>query len=145
MNSFHAMDIPENIEFINNTYYIYSHNKYIFKPNETIDIPIYLRFYIKSDYLLFINIDERLQSIFTLNQNIFINKNSFNLTLSITNKTNKTIIINKNEKFIKFLYDYSLNINKYLSIIDKLKNKNINNLITDNIIELTNNNLIFYN
>lgn len=144
MVNYHLMDTYENIKFINNYYYIFSRDKYIFLPNETKDISIYLIFYIKNDKLLHINIDDRLASIFNLSNYFYTNNNKITLTLNFINKTNKTIIINKDEKFIKFIEIPKTDFNIYNNNVNKNKNKNINDLINESNIELKNNNLLFY-
>lgn len=146
MINYHSMDIPENIEYINNIYYLYSREQYIFQPYENKVISIYLVFNIKRDNFIYFNVDNRLQSIFNLDKYIFTDPNNkFTVSLEIYNKTNKTIIINKNEKFIQFYSDYLTNDDKYYTRINKEKNKNINDLIFENVIELKNNSIIFFN
>ena len=138
------MDVPERIEYNNNIFYIYSREKYNFQPYECKIIYIYLIFYKKSDKFLYFNLDDRLQSIFNLNQYIFKDDIKNTLSLEIHNKTDKNIIINQNEKLFKISSDYIIQMNKYIKQIDNIKNKNINDLISDKNIELSNNNLLFY-
>ena len=145
MINYHSMDVPENIKYLNNIYYLYSREKYIFQPYENKIISIYLVFNIKKDNFIYFNVDNRLQSIFNLDKYIFTINNKFTVSLEIYNKTNKTIIINKNEKFLQFYLDYLSNVDKYDKKINKEKNKNINDLIFENAIELKNNSMIFFN
>jgi hypothetical protein len=129
-----------------NNIYIKTYQHLIFQPNETKNISIPYIFYINNSNFLYFLMNNNLESIFDIVNSIYSTKMEVkNINLLIYNKTNKTIIINENEKFIKICENNIFDLNNIKKKIERIKNKNINNIIFENIIELQNNVLTYKN
>lgn len=129
-----------------NNIYIKSYQKLIFQPNETKIINIPYIFYIKYSYFIYFLMNNNIESIFDIVNNTYsTNLEVKNINLLVHNKTNKTIIINENENFIKICEDNLSQLNIIKKKIERLTKKNINIIVFENIIELKDNILIYKN
>jgi hypothetical protein len=90
--------------------------------------------------------NNNIESIFDIVNNTYsTNLEVKNINLLVHNKTNKTIIINENENFIKICEDNLSQLNIIKKKIERLTKKNINIIVFENIIELKDNILIYKN
>ena len=90
--------------------------------------------------------NNNIESIFDIVNNLYsTNLEIKNINLLVHNKTNKTIIINENESFIKICEDNLSQLNIVKKKIERLTKKNIDIIVFENIIELKDNILIYKN